>query len=72
MSIFNKEINKESVNRIEKSELTPQELKEAGTRFGNVIRAYQEHIGVIDDDILDMLRQKALKRVVTDRNTFRI
>ena len=73
MSIFGKN-NKEEISdeRIDKATLTPQELKEAGTRFCNVIRVYQEHIGVIDQDILDLLRQKALKRVVQDRQTFKI
>lgn len=72
MSIFNKKTEAKSEDRISKESLSPQELKEAGARFRNVIRVYQEHIGIIDEEVLDVLRQRALKRVVMDRDSFKI
>jgi len=57
-----------------KDMLTQTEIKEASRRFTPVMRAYQEHIngGSEDLEFINLLKEMAIKRVYTDRKTFRL
>jgi len=68
MSIFKNKKKQEILNL--KEQLTTQQLSDAKPRFRAMINCIREY-GIIDNEIIDALKNNACKRVLKDSTLFR-